>query len=320
MTTLSGSVDFTQTRNEIVTDALTLCGAIGEGETPGSAMNAAAVRQLERMIKHWQGQGIHIWSRRHAVLYVTPSQASYDLGTSSTDHATEESDAVRTTLGADASTGATSLTVSSITGIAASDEIGIVLDDDTFQWTTVSGSPTGTTVGLAASLTGAASSGNYVHSYTTDLARPLKIIDAQWRNEPDSLDIPVEMLSDEEYYSLPNKANTGETVEAYYHPKISSDLGKIYLWPVPNTVNRTLRLTCLMPLQDFDSSGNNADFPTEWLDCLVWNLAKRLLPNYGASGRASAQEIIQGGTTMLNEMLGWDQEPASVFFQPETRR
>ncbi len=77
-----------------------------------------------------------------------------------------------------------------------------------------------------------------------------------------------------------------------------------------------MRMSCLLPLQDFDASGNNADLPTEWLDTIVWNLAKRLLPSYGAAGQASAQMITQGGTTMLNEMVQWDQEPESVYFAP----
>ena len=70
--------------------------------------------------------------------------------------------------------------------------------------------------------------------------------------------------------------------------------GTIFLWPRPDTVSDTLKISCVLPLQDFDASGNNADLPTEWLDTIVWNLAKRLIPSYGASGRASAQEIKQG--------------------------
>ena len=77
-----------------------------------------------------------------------------------------------------------------------------------------------------------------------------------------------------------------------------------------------MRLSAMLPLQDFDASGNNADLPTEWLDTIVWSLAKRLLPIYGASGTRSAQDIKDGSTVMLNEMMGWDQEPESVYFAP----
>ncbi len=76
MPTLSGSVDFNQTRNAICTDSLVLLGAIEDGETATAAMLEYCIRQLERMLKHFQGQGIHLWSRREATLFVTPSQAA----------------------------------------------------------------------------------------------------------------------------------------------------------------------------------------------------------------------------------------------------
>ncbi len=316
MPTLSGSVDFNQTRNEIVTDALILLGAIEEGETPGADANTYAVRQLERMVKHWQGQGIHLWSRREATLFVTPSQASYELGPSSADHAAEDNEIVRTTLSADAAASATSLTVTSITDIANADQLGVVLDDDTLHWTTVNGAPSGSTVVATAGLASAAASGNYVYAYTNSLARPLRIVDVRRRNEVNDQDTPIILNSHGEYQRLPNKLIDGETNIVYYHPEHRNARGTIFLWPRPSTVDRTIRLSCVLPLQDFDASGNNADLPTEWLDTIVWNLGKRLLPTYGASGQASAQDIKQGGTIMLNEMLQWDQEPGSVFFQP----
>ena len=316
MPTLSGSVNFNQTRNEIVTDSLILLGAFGEGETPNAEALEYGIRQLERMVKHWQGQGTHLWSRREATLFVTPSQAAYELGPSSADHAAEDSEIVRTTLSADEASGQTVLSVTSSTGMTESDKVGIVLDDDTLQWTTISTVDNSTQITVAASLTGAAASGNYIYAYTNDLARPLRIIDARRRDESSDQDTPIITQSHEEYQRLPNKTNDGETNMVYYHPEHRSARGTVYLWPRPDSVARTIRLSCILPLQDFDASGNNADLPTEWLDAIIWNLAKRLLPKYGASGHASAAAIVQGGTTMLLEMLGWDQEPESVYFGP----
>lgn len=316
MPTLSGSVDFNQTRNEIVTDALILLGAIEEGETPSAEANTYAIRQLERMVKHWQGQGIHLWSRREATLFVTPSQASYELGPSSADHAAEDSEIARTTLSADEASGQTVISVTSSTGMTASDKVGIVLDDDTFHWTTIVTVDSSTQITITVATTGAAASGNLVYAYTNDLARPLRIIDVRRRDESSDQDTPIILQSHEEYYRLPNKLIDGETNIVYYHPEHRNARGTIYLWPRPSTVARTMRLSSLLPLQDFDAAGNNADLPTEWLDAIVWNLAKRLIPSYGAAGKASAQAIVSGGTTMLNEMVQWDQEPESVYFAP----
>lgn len=316
MPTLSSSVDFNQTRNEIATDALILLGAIEQGETPSAEDNTYAVRQLERMVKHFQGQGAHLWSRREATLFVTPSQAAYELGPSSSDHAAEDSEIVRTTLSVAEASGQTVISVTSSTGMTAADKVGVVLDDDTFHWTTIVSVDSSTQITITVATTGAAASGNLVYAYTNDLARPLRIIDVRRRDESNDQDTPIIVQSHEEYYRLPNKTNDGETNIVYYHPEHRNARGTVYLWPRPESVARTMRLSCMLPLQDFDAAGNNADLPTEWLDTIVWNLAKRLIPKYGAAGQASAQMIIQGGTTMLQEMLNWDQEPESIYFAP----
>jgi hypothetical protein len=316
MPTLSGSTDFNQTRNEIVTDSLVLLGAVEEGETPNAEALQYGIRQLERMVKHWQGQGTHLWSRREATLFVVPSRASYELGPSSSQNAAEDNEIVRTTLSGDEASGQTILSVTSSTDMTAADKCGIVLDDDTMQWTTIASVDSSTQITVDDALTGAAAEDNKLYAYTNDLARPLRIVDVRRRDENSDQDTPIILNSHEEYQRLPNKTNEGETNIVYYHPEHRNARGTIYLWPVPNTVDRTIRLSCLLPLQDFDASGNNADLPTEWLDTIVWNLAKRLLPSYGAAGQVSAQMIMQGGTTMLNEMTQWDQEPESVYFAP----
>ena len=320
MPTLSGSVDFNMTRNAICTDSLILLGAVEEGETPNAEALEYCIRQLERMVKHWQGEGTHLWSRREATLFVTPSQAAYELGPSSAAHAAEDSDIARTTLSADEASGQTVLSITSTTDglvtMAASDKVGIVLDDDTLHWSTIASVDSTTQITIDDATAGAASSGNRVYAYTNDLDRPLRIIDVRRRDESSDQDTPILIQSHQEYRRLPNKTNDGETNIVYYHPEHRNARGTIYLWPRPDSVARTLRLSCNLPLQDFDASGNNADLPTEWLDTIVWNLAKRLLPKYGASGHMSAQDIKVGGTTMLLEMLGWDQELASVNFGP----
>ncbi len=316
MPTLSGSSNFNQTRNEIVTDSLILLGAIAQGEAPSADDNEYAIRQLERMVKHWQGQGTHLWSRRQATLFLVPSQASYELGPSSSQNAAEDSEIVTTTLSGDEAAAQTVLSVTSSSDMTASDKVGIVLDDDTMDWTTIVSVDSSTQITITTGLTSGATSGNKLYAYTNDLARPLRIIDVQRRDETSDQDTPIIVQSHEEYQRLPNKAIDGETNIVYYHPEHRNGRGTIYLWPRPETVSRTLKMTCLLPLQDFDAAGNNADLPTEWLDCIVWNLAKRLLPSYGASGKASAQALLQGGTVMLDEMLGWDQEPESVYFAP----
>jgi hypothetical protein len=308
--TSSGSVNFDLTRNEIINDALVLCGAIEAGESPAATDTAYAARQLNRMVKSWQAAGTHLWSRRECYLFLSKGQASYRIGPNSTDHTAEIDDAVRTQLSANAALGAGSVSVDSTAGIAVSDNIGVVLDDGTIDWFTVSAIPGAIT--LSGTLTGAASENNQVFAYTSKIVRPLRIIDAQLTDEFDS-DTPIIVFSHEEYQQTPNKTGVGRPNELYYHPRIPD--GSVYVWQAPSSSIWRVRMTCLLPLEDFDTSANTADMPQEWLDALVWGLARRLGTSYGTPALQMA-DITQQAGAFYTALSMWDQEPVSVFFSP----
>lgn len=308
----SGSVDFSQTRNEIIGDALVQIGAIAAGDAPSAEDSAFAARQLNRMVKAWQADGVHLWKRKEAYLFCSTGQARYGFGSAATDHAAEVSDVAFTTLTADAASGASSLTVDSTTGIAAADYIGVVLDDGTIDWDTVSAVPGAIT--LTGTLSGAASSGNAVFAYTTRLNRPLRIVAAS-RRDTNEIDTPIIMTSHEEYQRIPNKTSQGRTNNVYYQPEIPT--GYAYLWPAPDTSSDRIRITCELPIEDFDASSNTADLPQEWLDALVWNLARRLMPSYGTPA-ADRQQIMFEAEQSYQTLKGWDAEPEPLYMQMDT--
>lgn len=307
----SGSVDFNLTQNEIVADALIHLGAIEQGESPSAAESTFATRQLNRMVKTWQADGVRLWTRRECILFTAKSQGRYTLGPGSSDHAAELTDVANTELSAAAVSGASTIDVDSVTGIAVSDNIGVVLDDDTIDWDTVA-SISSLTITLTGTLSGAAGVDKQVFAYTTLLDRPLRIIAAQRLSESE-VDTPITMISHNEYQRLPNKTSVGLTNEAYYQPTIPT--GSFDLWPEPETAADRIRMTCQLPIEDFDATSNNPDFPQEWLDALTWGLAKRLLPSYGTPARTAA--MIMGEAAETYELMnGWDVEPESTFFEP----
>jgi hypothetical protein len=69
---------------------------------------------------------------------------------------------VDTTLSVGASISATSITVTSATGMANGDVIGVLMDTGQTHWTTISGAPAGSVVTLAVGLTAAAAAGKTV--------------------------------------------------------------------------------------------------------------------------------------------------------------
>ena len=169
----SGSVNFNNTRNEIILAAYQMIGYVGyEESSVSSTAQTAAEGFLNRMIKDWQLDGIHLWKRAQCTLFLQADQVKYILG--ATDHCSET--VVETTLGAAEASGQTVLTITSTTGMTASDNIGIVLDSGSIHWTTISSVDSSTQVTVAVATTGAAASGNFVYTYTTRISRPHKIL------------------------------------------------------------------------------------------------------------------------------------------------
>ena len=312
----SGSVDFTLKRNKIITKAMIKVGAIEAGETPEAEEFADVSDTLNAMIKEWDADGYHLWKKREGVLFLKRGKVRYELGPNSSDHATEETGTlVKTALSADAATSATTITVSSITGISDAYNIGIVLDDGTFHWTTVNGAPSGSSVTLTAGLPSAASSGNKVYAYQKDLNRPLRITDpVRRRDEIAEQDIPIIAFSREEYFSTPNKLNQSLTTQVYYDPQIP--LGFLYLWPAPVDINSTVRFTAALPVEDFDAAPNDPDFPQEWTNALIWGLADEISVDFGVP-MDDRLWIKSGAAEKKGKLERWDNESESLYIAPD---
>jgi hypothetical protein len=274
----SGSYDFTQTRDQIISRALRLAGATASNETPSASLVSDATIALNAMVKHWQATGIHIWRTVEAILFLQQDQVRYALGTSASDHATENY--TETALAADAASGATSISVDSATGLTVSDNIGIQVDDGSIHWTTIS-SISGTTITLASGLDDTATDGAVVVAYTTKLVRPLKVLSARRYNWDADTDTPMREFDRDEYQSLPLKTNEATPTGFFYDRRGGANAtGLFYAWPQPGTTEDAVKMTVARPIQDFDAAGDNPDLPVEWIQAITFNLAEVLAPEF----------------------------------------
>lgn len=317
---LSGSTDFTRDRNQIITRALRIIGAIEAGETPAAEEASDAAEALNAMVKAWQAEGAHLWKKAEGTLFLDKGQVQYSLGTvSGADDATLVS--VKTELAADAASAATTISVDSITGFSSSDDvggtgvktIGIELDDGTIHFTSVSGTPSGATITLTAALASAASTDNHVYGYTKKINRPLRMTHVRRRDEADN-DIPILTFSRQEYFDTPNKTAESKTTQVYYDPQLS--LGVMYLWPAPDSAKDRLLFTGLFPIEDFDAATNNPDLPQEWLNALTFGLAEDLGVEY-ATPDALYNRIARKAAMYKDAVMNWDVEPESIYLQPD---
>ena len=314
--TTSGSISFSRNRDQLLTDALLLAGVIDEDETPSSAVLSKAAVSLNAMVKHWQGTGLYVWVMSEATLFLQASQTRYVLGTGSTDHAAGVF--VETELTADAANGATSITVDSITGISASDQIGIQVDDGTIHWTTVSGSPSGSSITLATGLDDTASDGALVLAYTSNIVRPLEIVSARRYNFIDARDTPIEIEGREEYFDLPNKMGSGTPNVLYYDRRGGANAtGYLYFWQPQTAPTDAIKFTYKRPIESFTAAADDADFPQEWTETLTYNLAARLCVSYG--NREKLALVAPLAKQNLDEMRWNERELETIEFRPAMR-
>lgn len=311
--TTSNSVDFAISRDDIIRSALEELGEVAEGEGISPDRTAAVSLRLNSWVKSLMTGGAKLWAVKQATLFLTVGTANYSLGATGT-HCTN--DYVQTTLSTAEALGSTSLGLTAFAGMAASDNIGIVLDDGTIHWTTISGAP-GATTTIAVGLASAAAAGNVVFTYTTKINRPQRIDteSSYWRSSA-SQDTPVKMISRSEYAQLSNKTTRGKIVQAYYDPQLVN--GTLSVWPTPDSASDVLRFTYERILEDFDAGTDTPDFAIEWGEALILGLASRMAPSAGI-GLAEQQYLKGRADESLFIAMGYDRENTSMLCQPDLR-
>lgn len=311
---VSGSVDFTRNRNQVIDLALSIIGNRSEGETPTGYEIDLADSTLNMMLKAWQADGLHLFTRKVGTVFLQKSKVSYLLGPGG-NYATKDTPVITQLNGALAAS-ATAVTTDTTTGMAVADKIGIVLTDSTIHWDTIATIPTSTTLTLTTGVLTAAPDNAYVYTFTNLIDRPLRILHSNNRNTS-NIDLPMEVISQDEYEDLPDKTATGSvSTQYYYDPQLTN--GVLYPWPVMSVDNYILKIIYVKPFDDMDSSTDDFDFPAEWLEAITWGLAARLCVSIGVAPQI--WDRIRGiAKQMKQDVMGFDVENASLFIQPDNR-
>lgn len=276
----SGSTDWKLDGTALCSAILRKSGCISRLQEADSNDQAIVLVAMNGWLKSLALDGVSLWLVQEAVLHLEKDEDLYTLGASG-DNFCAASDAVTTTLATAAAATATALTVVSNTGIVNSDKVGVELDDGTLFWSTQSGAPSGTTdLTLASGITSAASSGNRVFAYTTKLTQPTEISEARIR-DTDNHDVPLVKASSMEEFqnSIDNKSDSGEATDFFFLPQMTN--GNFYIYPTADDVTQRVFMTIRRVIEDFDAVANDADFPPQVTEAIVWNVAVRVAPEYG---------------------------------------
>lgn len=149
--------------------------------------------------------------------------------------------------------------------------------------------------------------GDFITAY-----KPLKLHEC-YRIDSDS-SVPLIIVSNKDYEDQTNKTSTGTPTLAYYQP--FSYYGVLSLWQVPDSYWEDKEILCVFQRQiaDLDNGTDEPDFPPEWHEALIYNLAVRLAPNYGLP--PSDRNILKTeAKEALKLVLDSDQEEGSYFIK-----
>jgi hypothetical protein len=152
-----------------------------------------------------------------------------------------------------------------------------------------------------------------------DIPKPLKIIRSFHRHISSNTDVPMILLTRDEYDRLGNKFSTGIPIQLYYDPQRA--YGDVFLYPTPSAVAASdyrVQVVFQRPFEDFDGAADEPDFPQEWFDAITFLLADRLAPEYGLNNEARA-DIRNRATQYRAEALSFGTEEGSFYFQADRR-
>lgn len=149
--------------------------------------------------------------------------------------------------------------------------------------------------------------------------KPLIIIQGFLRNieSTPNIDSPMMLISRQEYNTLGSKFSTGTMNSFFYDVRNLDGKLNVFLTPTTDTAtNYEFHFVYQRPIYDITTAQASPDFPNEWMNTLVWNLADQLAIEYGVP-MGNRQEIALRARAYIEQLEGWDVEIASTFFKPD---
>lgn len=315
----SGSTNYSVTRDDIVTEALQLCGVVEEGGSATANQLTDCSRTLNMLIKHDMTDALQLWLDTTLVIFPVKGQKTLTAATSGGDRMCLESQLVTTKLNGDHASGATTLTVDDTTSMTASDIIGIVTDDSDIHWTTISSVASSTSLVIASGLDSTASDNDRVYTYTTAFTQKVARLNEAWIRSTDDLDIPINLISKRDYSLLSNKLEAGRINQIWFDPQRATSIFNVWMVPDDSYTNDRIYVYVSRYIEDFDAATDDADYPQEWYMPLVWVLAMHVGPKYGVTG-ARLKEITERAIALKESALDFDVEDRAIHISPAFRK
>lgn len=302
---------YQQTLNEIIAFAAGKCQVGVDGESLAPEDYQRAVVDVNNVVLEFQTHGLHLSTYNVGYLFLQPDQFKYVVeDENSTNEYWDRA------LTADASETDTTLTVDDTSDLEVDDTIGIILDDNTLQWTTVDSFVADTSITIADALTGDAAEGNRIFNYRESL-KQISRVHQIWRRENFVDDTPVEEIGQQEYDLLPNKStSTGSASLIYYHRSIPK--GTMYIWPVPDSSRTIIGFWYERKMGQMKDPTDIVDLDQFWAPAFNYTVALRLCDTFAVDPtiRQSIKEVQEN---LLEAALSYDADDTPVKISPNER-
>lgn len=138
---------------------------------------------------------------------------------------------------------------------------------------------------------------------------PIEIITATLKDGSNEIQLLPMLI--EEYQAIGNKASTGDPSKYYYEKQL--DAGYFYIDRVPSDITKTIVITHLRPIEDFNAGEDLPDFPQEWYRPLVLLLRNDLAPEYN---KPVTQDMLLSAQQAVAMADAFAPEEEDVYFQP----
>jgi len=149
-------------------------------------------------------------------------------------------------------------------------------------------------------------------SMTVNCPKPVRLLQAFW-TPADGTNTPLNVYNRYDFNNLPNGSD-GNPVNLYYQPLRTN--GTITLWPTPDNSTTSITFHYQSPYEDMDASTDDFDFPSEWIQALIYNLAWSLAPEYGIPP-TDRKILAEEAHYWHNYVLSMGTEEGSITFQPD---
>lgn len=131
------------------------------------------------------------------------------------------------------------------------------------------------------------------------------------RDKNNQIDIPLRVVSRDEYNTMTNKTQQGTPVMVAMSP--DGNIAKLYLTP---DVNAALNKSVVLhgyKQEEVITSGASPVFPREWGEALIYGLCVRLAPEYGVPLDYTSK-LERQAEAYLADAIMWNPQPTSIYF------